>query len=173
MKRFIVAIASILPLASHAQETAEVEAVTKPAAVVADGIPDVPQELAEATRPYFEYRTASFSAWNPQTRGMFIATRFADTAQLHQVGTPGAARTQLTFEAEPIGGVSVSPGAGDVSLVLKDSGGDEFDQIYRLQDGRLQLLTDGSSRNGRIAYTPDGSMIAYGSTKSPNDNYPA
>ncbi len=165
MKRIIAAIAMALPFALQAQETVEFEAEAKPAAIVADGIPAVPQELADATRPYFEYRTASFSAWNPQTRGMFISTRFANTAQLHQVEAPGAARTQLTFEAEPIGGVWVSPGAGDVSLILKDTGGNEFDQIYRLKDGRLQLLTDGSSKNGRMAWTPDGSMIGYASTK--------
>jgi hypothetical protein len=55
MKRFIVANSLILPLASHAQETAEIEAVAKPAAVVADGIPDVPQELAEATKLTYRF----------------------------------------------------------------------------------------------------------------------
>src|SRR5688572_25724912 len=33
-------------------------AVEKPAAIVADGIPAVPDDLAERTRPYMEFRTA-------------------------------------------------------------------------------------------------------------------
>ncbi len=36
---------------------------------------------------------------------------------------------------------------------------------FRLQDGRLKLLTDGESRNGFSAWTPDGSKVAYRSTK--------
>ena len=148
-----------------AQEQDEAPAAPKPAAIVADGIPPVPQELVEETRPFFEYRTASFSDWDPETRAMYIGTRFGDVAQLHRVASPGAARAQLTFEAEPIRGVSVSPGAGDVKLISKDIGGNEFYQIYRLQDGKLELLTDGTSRNGLGAWTPDGSMVAFSSTK--------
>jgi hypothetical protein len=49
--------------------------VPKPAALVADGIPAVPQELAAATRPYMEFRTASFQDWDPRTRSMLISTR--------------------------------------------------------------------------------------------------
>lgn len=148
-----------------AEEAPTAASAPKPAAIVADGIPAVPQDLVDETRPYFEYRTAGFSDWDPQTRAMYIGTRFGDVAQLHQVAAPGAARTQLTFEAEPIGGVSVSPGSGDVKLISKDIGGNEFYQIYRLQDGKLTLLTDGTSRNGLGAWMPDGSMVAFSSTK--------
>jgi hypothetical protein len=138
--------------------------------VVADGIPPVPQELAERTRPYFEYRTASFSEWDPETRAMYVSTRFADTSQLHSVAAPGAARTQLTFEAEPVRGVSVSPGAGDVKLVSKDVGGAEFYQIFRLEDGRLELLTDGkaATASGRgcmtARWSPSARPSATGAT---------
>ena len=42
-----------------------------------------------------EFRTASFQSWHPQRREMLVATRFADTMQLHQVKTPGGARRQF------------------------------------------------------------------------------
>ena len=141
----------------------------KPAAIIADGIPAVPQALVEKTRPYFEYRTAGFSTWDPETRAMYISTRFGATAQLHRVARPGAARTQLTFEAEPVRGVSVSPGmgnsAGTVKLVAKDVGGSEFFQIFRLEGGALEMLTDGTSRNSLGAWMHDGSMVAFSSTR--------
>ena len=56
-----------LPLAcSPAQSTEQLaRAVEKPAALVADGIPEVPAELAAQTRPYMEFRTASFLGWQP------------------------------------------------------------------------------------------------------------
>src|SRR5690606_8428432 len=98
-------------------------------------------------------------------RSMLITTRFGNTAQVHRVKTPGGARTQLSFETDRVGGAAWAPSKGDVLLVMKDSGGDEFFQIYRLEEGRLTLLTDGRSRNSLTAWAEDGSLIAYSSTR--------
>jgi len=138
-------------------------AVPKPAALTADGIPAVPADLAERTRPYMEFRTASFSSWNARDRSMLIGTRFGNTPQVHRVAMPMGARQQLTFEPEPVGG-QWSP-KGDVMLVQKDIGGNEFYQIYRFDNGRLTLLTDGRSRNQLTAWSEDGRWIGYSSTK--------
>jgi hypothetical protein len=111
--------------------------VEKPAALVADGIPPVPDELAERTRPYMEFRTAGFTAWDPQTRGMAITTRFGNVPQIHHVSRPMGMRRQISFEADAISGASYSRGKGDVMVVQKDVGGNEFWQLYTLADGRL------------------------------------
>jgi len=137
--------------------------VPKPAALTADGMPPVPAELAERTRPYMEFRTAGFSSWNARDRSMLISTRFANTPQAHRVAMPMGARQQLTFEPEPVGG-GWSP-TGDVLLLQKDIGGNEFYQIYRYDNGRLNLLTDGRSRNQLNAWSEDGRWIGYSSTR--------
>jgi dipeptidyl aminopeptidase/acylaminoacyl peptidase len=152
----------VLPAAAAAQDPA---AVAKPAAITADGIPPVPAELAAHTKPYFEFRTAQFLDWNPADRSMLIATRFGNTNQVHRVERPGGARTQLTFEDEPVAVASYAPRRGDALVVRKDTGGNEFYQLYRLEDGRLELLTDGSSRNQLGAWTKDGSLVAFSSTR--------
>jgi len=138
-------------------------AVPKPAALTADGIPAVPAELAAQTRPYMEFRTAGFTSWNPRDRSITISTRFANTSQLHRVAAPLGMRQQLSFEAEPVSG-GWSP-TGDVLLVQKDLGGNEFYQIFALANGRLDLLTDGRSRNQFNAWSHDGRWIAYTSTR--------
>jgi len=138
-------------------------AVPKPAAIVVDGAPAVPAALAAKTRPYMEFRTAGFAGWNAIDKSMLISTRFGNTAQLHRVSGPMMDRTQISFEAEPVGG-RWSPN-GDVLLVSKDNGGDEFFQIYTLKDGALTLLTDGKSRNGIGAWRKDGGLIGYSSTR--------
>jgi dipeptidyl aminopeptidase/acylaminoacyl peptidase len=146
----------------------------KPDALVADGIPPVPAELAAKTRPYMEARGASFSGWHPTDRSMLIGTRFANTAQLHRVAGPMMARKQISFEVEPIGGGSWAPKKGDVLLVQKDIGGNEFYQIYALKEGRLTLLTDGKSRNSINGWSQDGELFAYTSTRrngTDNDIY--
>jgi dipeptidyl aminopeptidase/acylaminoacyl peptidase len=49
--------------------------------------------------------------------------------------------------------------------VQKDTGGDEFFQLYTLKDGALTLLTDGKSRNALSAWSMDGGLIGYSSTR--------
>jgi hypothetical protein len=74
----------------------------KPEALVADGIPPVPDELPAETRPYMEFRTAGFTGWHPTDKAMLVATRFGNTAQLHRVAGPMMDRKQISFEAEPV-----------------------------------------------------------------------
>ena len=135
----------------------------KPAALIADGIPAVPQALVDASRPYMEFRTASFLDWNPVDRSMLISTRFGNVAQLHSVAGPGMARRQISFEAEPLSG-AYAPNDGTL-VVQKDKGGDEFWQLYTLKDGRLTLLTDGKSRNSLNTFSADGKWLGYTSTR--------
>ena len=138
--------------------------VEKPAALVADGVPAIPVTLAAETRPYMEFRTAGFAGWNAADRSMLISTRFGNTAQVHRVAMPMGSREQLSFEVEPVGG-RWSP-SGDVLVVSKDRGGDEFFQLYTLAEGLLTLLTDGGrSRNGFGAWSHDGRLIGYSSTR--------
>jgi dipeptidyl aminopeptidase/acylaminoacyl peptidase len=139
--------------------------VEKPAALFADGIPAVPDALAEQTRPYMEFRTASLQGWNPKTRGLVIATRFANTAQIHEVARPLGMRRQITFEADPIANAGYARLKGDVMVIQKDVGGSEFWQLDRLDEGRLVLLTDGKSRNEINAWSRDGRWLAYSSTR--------
>lgn len=146
----------------------------KPDALVADGVPAVPDELPAETRPYMEFRTAGFAGWHPTDKSMLVATRFGNTAQLHRVAGPMMDRRQISFEAEPVGNGSWAKKKGDVLLVQKDVGGNEFFQIYTLKDGKLNLLTDGKSRNGFNAWSDDGELIAYTSTRrngTDNDIY--
>ena len=157
MRASLILWAALLPLVPvHAE-------VAKPAALVADGIPPLPDQLVADTRPYMEFRTASFAGWNASDRSMLITTRFGNVAQLHTVAGPMMARTQVSFEAEPLQG-RWSPG-GDVLVVSKDAGGDEFYQLHTLANGRLSLLTDGKSRNQFNAWSRDGRLIAYSSTR--------
>jgi dipeptidyl aminopeptidase/acylaminoacyl peptidase len=147
--------------------------IAKPAAITADGVPALPVSLAEALRPYSESRSAGPVAWDPVDKSLVITTRFANVNQLHKVAGPMMDRRQITFEADRTGDAHYSP-SGDVLVVQKDVGGGEFYQLYTLKDGQLTLLTDGKSRNGFGAFTRDGTLVGYTSTKrtgADNDIY--
>ena len=62
MNKLLLAFTALtLPLAAAAQEPV----MPKPAALEAEGVPPVPIDLVERTRPYLEFRTASFLGWDP------------------------------------------------------------------------------------------------------------
>jgi dipeptidyl aminopeptidase/acylaminoacyl peptidase len=161
--RLLTALAVTTALAASPANAQQANVVPKPAALTVVNVPPVPAELAARTRPYMEGRSAAFAGWNKRDRSMLIRTRFANVPQLHKVAGPMMDRQQITFEAEPVNG-SWAP-SGDVLAVQKDRGGDEFFQIYRADNGRLTLLTDGKSRNEMGAWSKDGRLLGYSSTR--------
>ncbi|MFN4021082.1 MAG: S9 family peptidase [Erythrobacter sp.] len=160
----LCATAALPAAAQQGSAAPEAPAVPVPAALTAEEIPPVPLALAEQARPYLEARGAGFAGWDPATRAVLITTRFANVSQLHRVAQPMGARTQISFEAEPVRG-SYAPVKGDVIVVMKDKGGDEYFQLYTLKDGRLTLLTDGKSRNAMNAWSIDGQLLGFTSTR--------
>ncbi len=135
-----------------------------PAAITAERVPALPVALVDRARPYLESRGAGFAGWDPKHRAVLINTRFANTSQLHKIAMPMGARTQISFEAEPVSG-GYAPKQGDLIVVGKDRGGDEYYQLYTLANGRLGLLTDGKSRNNFGAWSADGQLFGYSSTR--------
>ena len=136
--------------------------------LVVEGIPPIAQTLADDVRRYTEARAAAFADWHPVRRELLVSTRFGNAAQIHAVRAPGGARTQLTFETEPIAGAQYEPVAGEYFVFPRDTGGNEFFQLYRydVADGRTTLLTDGGrSQNRGFVWSTRGDRIAYGSTR--------
>ncbi|MGA8028187.1 MAG: prolyl oligopeptidase family serine peptidase [Bryobacteraceae bacterium] len=168
MKAFVTAvILLVLPLAIPSPLTAQ-EAVVAPGEnLVVDGIPPIPASLAETAGRYGENRSAFPSDWNPQRREMLIATRFADTYQIHLVTSPGGERQQLTFFREPVRGGKFHPNGGDYIVFSRDVGGGEWYQLFRydLATRNSTLLTDGKSRNVLGPWSTGGDLIAYTSTR--------
>lgn len=159
----------LAPLLAALPLAAQQPAVIAPADnLVTTGIPPLPAVLREQVRRYTEFRSAALVDWHPTRREILISTRFGNTAQLHRVAAPGAARFQLTFFEEPVGGASYSPTDAGVLVFSRDAGGNEFSQLYRmdLPGGAVTLLTDGGrSQNGGVRWSRRGDRIAYGSTR--------
>ena len=135
--------------------------------LVVDGIPAIPDSVAEAASRYTELRSAKAQGWHPARREMLITTRFGDTAQVHEVRMPGGDRRQLTFFPDRVQDASYPPTKGDFFIFRKDTGGNEFSQLYRydLPAGTITLLTDGKSQNGGLVWSRAGDRIVYGSTR--------
>ena len=99
-KRWIVILVVLffLPELARAQEAL----IAPPERLSLDNVPKIPAALADTAGRYASFRSASLSDWHPTKHEMLIATRFAETAQLHIVAMPGGARQQLTFYSDAV-----------------------------------------------------------------------
>jgi dipeptidyl aminopeptidase/acylaminoacyl peptidase len=164
ISRWIGSLACLAPalVAMAAEPTLPI-----PENLVVDGVPAIPAAVTEKAAPYTEARAATLTSWHPTRREMLISTRFGNTNQAHVVKSPGGARTQVTFFADPVSNASFEPTKGEYLVYSKGAGGDEFFQLYRmdLANGAVTLLTDGKSRNSAANWSPSGRSIAYTSTR--------
>ena len=150
-----------------APEVERVERVERGNLVI-EGIPEIPESVAERIQQYENTRSASLGGWHPAGDGVLISTRFGETNQVHWVREPGGARRQLTFFDEPVGGAEPSPNPTVGGFLFsKDVGGSENFQIhyFDLADGKYRMLTDGTSRNGGAQWSNDGKRYAYFTTR--------
>lgn len=164
MKHFLLTLAAAgLPVCSlFAQDT-----IAVPGNFITRAIPAMQRSLVDEVARYAESRSAGFADWHPVKRQMLISTRFGNTAQLHEVKGPGGDRKQLTFFQDAVGGGSYEPIAGRYLIFSKDSGGNEFGQLYRLDfaDGKVTQLTPGGrTQNGGGRWAHDKRRMAYTST---------
>lgn len=123
-------------------------------------VPEVSADVTAAVQRYQNYRAATFQDWLSDG-SILVATRFGSTQQIHRVTTPGGARTQITFQSEPIAGATAIPGTQRFVFV-RDTGGDEWFQLYAAGlTGEPQQLTESGTRNQSAVFSPDGRMIAW------------
>ena len=125
-----------------------------------ENVPEIPQDVRDAVQRYQNYREARFQDWLPDG-SMLITTRFGSTFQVHHVPAPGAARRQLTYYGEPVGGAKTVPGQKRFVLT-RDTGGDEWFQLFvRDLDGVGQPLTEPVTRNQSPVFAKDGSLLVW------------
>ena len=155
---------------------AAVPAIAAPVAVRQQGsarlenVPPVPAEVSAAVQRYQMNRAAEFEDWLADG-SILIGTRFGATRQLHQVAAPGAARTQLTFGAEPVGNAIAIPGTTDFVL-SRDTGGDEWFQLYlRPLSGPARQLTEPGTRNQSAVVGKDGRLLVWAEARKGSSAY--
>ncbi|MBY0282473.1 MAG: alpha/beta fold hydrolase [Sphingomonas sp.] len=171
MRSILLAATAAAMLAPAADAQTTVAAIDKRVigAATLENIPPIPADLAAALARYQESRAASFADW-ANDGSMLVLTRFAATAQLHRVKGPGMARTQITFASEPIAAARAIPGSDSI-LFARDTGGDEWTQIYVLgPDLKPVQLTETGTQNGQIVVARDGGAIYWSrATKGSGD----
>ena len=139
---------------------------TQIGSLVVSGVPEIPEALTERLRQYQNTRSASVRGWVGDE--LLIATRFAQTTQLHLVRAPLGARSQVTFFKEPVTQAYLPPAANQRGFVYaRDVGGSEFYQLffYDWASASSTMLTDGKSRYSSVVWDRQGERFAYTTTE--------
>lgn len=149
---------------------------TAPAAVVApnpnlvvQGVPPVPQALADAIGRYNDFRGHTFADWHPTQREMLVSHRKAgaNTAQIFRITAPLAEGQQLTDGADPVTRASYEPRTGQYIVFERASGGNEVGQLYRLPlsvaGAQPTLLTQLDERNAFNTWLRKTGQLIYSS----------
>ncbi|MDT8999041.1 prolyl oligopeptidase family serine peptidase [Paucibacter sp. APW11] len=159
-----VALLITAPSATLAEDGAATVYAPNPRLLV-QGIPDVPQSLADRVGAYNDFRGHAFVDWHPSRREMLISHRKlgANTAQLYRLSSPLGEPEQLTEGADPVTRASYEPRQGRYIVFERSAGGSEEGQLYRL-DGSgqpAQQLTPSEQRHELQTWLHRSSELIY------------
>lgn len=174
----------LLPGVACAQVTAPAAPqASTPAATVAippntkvEGLPPIPQSIADDLARYADYTSARLVSWNPSKRQLLIFTRLAQAPQLYSVDAPARAPVPITSDKQgvpPSIWAQFDPADANTLVIRRDAeAGTERYNLYKydVAAGTLTLLTDGKSQYARPpvgdpVWAPKGKWIAYDSTE--------
>jgi len=169
---FRAAVLAFLPCVAGAQEAM----LPVPPKVVVEGVPPIPQSVADTLARYADFRSAGLVGWNPAKRQIVIVTRLGDVPQLYLVGGQNQPPVQITSEKD---GVATSvwarfdPADPNTLVYRRDAQkGTEAFNLYKydVAAGTTTLLTDGKSRYSVPPVTVpvwahNGKLLAYDSTE--------
>jgi len=131
--------------------------------LVVQGIPPIPQSLADRVARYTDFRGHSLVEWHPVKREMLVAHRKAggSTTQIFRVAAPLAEPEPLTDFGEPVRNASYEPLKGDYIVFERSNGGDEASQVYRLDlaSKQVSLLTDPRERHDIQGWLNNSSQL--------------
>jgi dipeptidyl aminopeptidase/acylaminoacyl peptidase len=167
MRHFVCA-ATLLLLPSPA--VAQEKMITTPPAITVEGVPPIPQSIADGIARYGQFRLAYLQAWHPTKRQILISTPLGSVPQVHFVDGPGRDRRQLTWYANGISHAaavpSFDPADGNTFVFQHDAAGGEFRSLYRfdMATGEITLAAASKTRYPHV-WSRQGKWIAFDSAE--------
>jgi dipeptidyl aminopeptidase/acylaminoacyl peptidase len=159
------ALLAVLPSIAGAQE----KTIATPASITVDGVPPIPQTIADGLARYTQFRQAQLQAWHPTKRQILITTALGPVPQIHLVDGPGRDRRQLTWYASGVGstvGPAFDPVDGNIFVFQYDPAGTELRSLFRydMTTGETALIADSKTRYNHV-WSRQGKWIAFDSAE--------
>src|SRR5687767_11066843 len=133
MRHFACAAALLvlLPTAGAAQE----KTIPTPPTIKVEGMPPIPQSIADDLARYTRFKDAQLVAWHPTKRQLLVTTVTTTSRQIHLVDWPGTIGPALTSYPQP--GIarsvptSFDPADPSGFIFQRDPGGTESTSLFR------------------------------------------
>jgi dipeptidyl aminopeptidase/acylaminoacyl peptidase len=133
--------------------------------LLAQGIPPIPLSLVDRVAKYTDFRGHGFVEWHPAKTEMLVSHRKAgdNTPQIYRLAQPMGTPEQLTEGADPVTSATWEPREGRYVVFERSQGGDEADQLYRLDlpSRQTTLLTDPKEAHNIVGWLRDTSTLLY------------
>ena len=158
MRQFFVGAICALSMAAVCAQAV----VVPNANLLADGIPAIPQTIADRVAQYTEFRGHGFIGWHPVERSMLVRHREqgANMAQIYWLKAPGGKLERITDFADNVSSASFAPRGGQFIVYGRDAGGNEATQIFRMDlDTRKSTLLSSADERSGYTWTRAGDRV--------------
>ena len=168
--RHLACAAFALLLTATAAAQGQEKTITPPPSLTAEGIPPIPQSIADGLARYAQFREARLAGWNPAKRQIVVTTVLGTAPQLYSVDGPGRDRRQITwFEPRGVAAgspVSFDPADANTMIFHFDPEGAELKSLYRydMASGTTSLVTASRTRYAHI-WARTGKWLAFDSAE--------
>ncbi len=132
---FAAAVAASLLATCIAVPNALAQATISPNSnLTTDGMPAIPQAIADKVSLYTEFRGFGFVQWHPDGTSMLVRHREAGASipQIYLLRKPGGGLEKMTDFPENVAQAAYEPKRGKYLVISKDTGGNEATQVYRM-----------------------------------------
>jgi len=168
MRHFVCAAALVIcPVSAVVQ--AQEKVVATPPSITTEGIPPIPQSVADGLARYAQFRQAQLMAWHPTKRQILITTNLGPVYQLYSVDGPLRYRRQLTWAERGMptfSNVAFDPADPNTILFQFDPAPGELRSLYRhdLATGETTLVTSSRTRYPHV-FARQGKWVAFDSAE--------
>ena len=157
----------VLPALAAAQE--QEKTVVAPASITVEGVPPIPQSIADGLARYAQFRQAQIQGWHPLKRQILITTALGQVNQIHIVDGPGRDRRQLTWlpgGVGPLSSPSFDPADPNSFVFQYDPAGTQLRSLYRydVSSGEVILAAQAKTRFPHV-WSRQGTWVAFDSAE--------
>jgi dipeptidyl aminopeptidase/acylaminoacyl peptidase len=132
----------------------------------------LPADVAQALRPYDEFRPHVLWSWHPDGREMVVGRRSGANEEVHRVEAPGAAPQPLGAGGKALAAAYQPTHGNYLVFIAEGAEGSRRLQRYDVASASASPLSPGDEQAMEFTWNPSGDRIAY-ATVSEDPRSPA
>lgn len=137
--------------------------------LIAQGIPEIPNEIAETSKKYTEVLAVGLAGWHPTENKLLVRKRVDNLSQLHLLNIPLGKLIQITSFSSGFGSTSFNPVNKNYFIFFKASDGNEVNQLYRFDIDSSNVTKITRDRTMRVEsgiWSKSGEFYTYNAVKT-------